>query len=130
MSTQLSEELRHKLLLVARQSLEKFLKKGERIQFSTEIPELLEKRAVFVTLRKRRNGDLRGCIGQSKPRYPLIEAVANTAISSAFAYLTVVGTPACTIVYASGYLKTTDFLKVGWKMCIVSIIVIIRTRIS
>ncbi len=28
-----------------------------------------------------------------------------TAISSAFAYLTVVGTPACTIVYASGYLK-------------------------
>jgi sodium-dependent dicarboxylate transporter 2/3/5 len=37
----------------------------------------------------------------------------------------VVGTPACTIVYASGYLKTTDFLKVGWKMCIMSIIVMI-----
>lgn len=46
-----------------------------------------------------------------------------TAVSSAFAYLTVVGTPACTIVYASGYLKTTDFLKVGWKMCIMSIII-------
>jgi len=46
-----------------------------------------------------------------------------TAVSSAFAYLTVVGTPACTIVYASGYLKTTDFLKVGWKMCVMSIIV-------
>ncbi len=46
-----------------------------------------------------------------------------TAISSAFAYLTVVGTPACTIVYASGYLKTTDFLKVGWKMCLISIVV-------
>ena len=45
-----------------------------------------------------------------------------TAISSAFAYLTVVGTPACTIVYASGYLKTTDFLRVGWKMAIVSTI--------
>ena len=43
-----------------------------------------------------------------------------TAVSSAFAYLTVVGTPACTIVYASGYLKTTDFLKVGWRMAIVS----------
>lgn len=43
-----------------------------------------------------------------------------TAISSAFAYLTVVGTPACTIVYASGYLKTTDFLKVGWRMAVVS----------
>ncbi len=36
-----------------------------------------------------------------------------TAISSAFAYLTVVGTPACTIVYASGYLKASDFFKVG-----------------
>ena len=43
-----------------------------------------------------------------------------TAISSAFAYLTVIGTPACTIVYASGYLKTTDFIKVGWKMAIMS----------
>jgi len=48
-----------------------------------------------------------------------------TAVSSAFAYLTVVGTPACTIVYASGYLKTTDFLKVGWKMCFLSIIVML-----
>ena len=43
-----------------------------------------------------------------------------TAISSAFAYLTVVGTPACTIVYASGYLKTTDFLVVGWRMVLMS----------
>ena len=43
-----------------------------------------------------------------------------TAISSAFAYLTVIGTPACTIVYASGYLKTTDFLKVGYRMVIMS----------
>jgi len=48
-----------------------------------------------------------------------------TAISSAFAYLTVIGTPACTIVYASGYLKTTDFLKVGWKMVIMSTLVLL-----
>jgi sodium-dependent dicarboxylate transporter 2/3/5 len=48
-----------------------------------------------------------------------------TAISSSFAYLTVVGTPACTIVYASGYLKTTDFLKVGWRMAIMSTIVLL-----
>ena len=46
-----------------------------------------------------------------------------TAVSSAFAYLTVVGTPACTIVYASGYLKTTDFLTVGWKMVVMSTII-------
>jgi sodium-dependent dicarboxylate transporter 2/3/5 len=48
-----------------------------------------------------------------------------TAVSSAFAYLTVVGTPACTIVYASGYLKTTDFLKVGWRMVIMSTIILL-----
>ncbi len=48
-----------------------------------------------------------------------------TAISSAFAYLTVIGTPACTIVYASGYLKTTDFLRVGYKMVIMSTIVML-----
>tara|TARA_Y100001936_G_scaffold193763_1_gene193422 strand:- start:10780 stop:12321 length:1542 start_codon:yes stop_codon:yes gene_type:complete len=48
-----------------------------------------------------------------------------TAISSAFAYLTVVGTPACTIVYASGYLKTTDFLVVGWRMAVMSTILMI-----
>lgn len=48
-----------------------------------------------------------------------------TAVSSAFAYLTVIGTPACTIVYASGYLKTTDFLVVGYRMVIVSTIILI-----
>ncbi len=48
-----------------------------------------------------------------------------TAISSAFAYLTVIGTPACTIVYASGYLKTTDFLVVGYRMVIMSTILLI-----
>ena len=48
-----------------------------------------------------------------------------TAVSSAFAYLTVVGTPACTIVYASGYLKTTDFLRVGWRMAIVSTLLLV-----
>jgi len=48
-----------------------------------------------------------------------------TAVSSAFAYFTVVGTPACTIVYASGYLKTTDFLRVGWRMFIASFILIL-----
>jgi sodium-dependent dicarboxylate transporter 2/3/5 len=47
-----------------------------------------------------------------------------TAISSAFAYLTVVGTPACTIVYSSGYLKASDFLKVGWKMLVMSMLVL------
>ncbi len=43
-----------------------------------------------------------------------------TAISSSFAYLTVVGTPACTIVYSAGYLKPSDFLRVGSRMLLMS----------
>lgn len=48
-----------------------------------------------------------------------------TAVSSAFAYLTVIGTPASTIVYASGYLKTTDFLIVGFRMAIASTFILL-----
>ena len=52
-----------------------------------------------------------------------------TAVSSAFAYLTVVGTPACTIVYAAGYLKTTDFLVVGWRMAIMSTVILLAAAL-
>ena len=48
-----------------------------------------------------------------------------TAISSAFAYLTVVGTPASTIVFAAGYFRPRDFLKVGSRMVVVSTIVML-----
>ena len=48
-----------------------------------------------------------------------------TAVSSAFAYLTVIGTPACTIVYSAGFLKTTDFLKVGFRMVIMSTLILL-----
>jgi len=48
-----------------------------------------------------------------------------TAISSAFAYLTVVGTPACTIVFAAGYLTPGDFLKAGWRMVAVSTVIML-----
>ena len=47
-----------------------------------------------------------------------------TAISSAFAYFTVIGTPASTIVYSSGYLRPPDFMKVGWRMAIMSFVVL------
>ena len=47
------------------------------------------------------------------------------AISSAFGYFTAVAAPACTIVYASGLVKAKDFLKVGWKMGLISIIILI-----
>jgi solute carrier family 13 (sodium-dependent dicarboxylate transporter), member 2/3/5 len=47
-----------------------------------------------------------------------------TAISSAFAYITAAAHPAFTIIYASGYLKSTDFMRSGWRMTIVSLALI------
>ena len=82
-TTQYSSQNRTRLLQVARKSLEHFLNNGQRTEFTTESPELLKKGAVFVTLRKRDSGDLRGCIGQTEAHRTLIEAVARTAISAA-----------------------------------------------
>ena len=52
-----------------------------------------------------------------------------TAISSSFGYLTIFAAPSCAIVYASGYLKTTDFLAAGWKMLIMSIMVVLLSAL-
>ncbi len=48
----------------------------------------------------------------------------STAIASAFAYLTVVASPTCMIIYSSGLVKQSDYMKAGWKMFIMSIIVL------
>jgi len=48
-----------------------------------------------------------------------------TSISSAFGYLTAAAQPAFTIIYASGYLKGSDFMKIGWRMMIVSYVLLL-----
>jgi sodium-dependent dicarboxylate transporter 2/3/5 len=48
-----------------------------------------------------------------------------TAISSAFGYLTPAAQPAFTIIYASGYLRGSDFLKIGHRMMIVSLLLLL-----
>lgn len=47
------------------------------------------------------------------------------AISSAFAFMIIIGTPANVIVYSSGYLKPKDFLKAGIFIYIVSLAVLL-----
>lgn len=47
------------------------------------------------------------------------------SISSAFGYLTAAAQPAFTIIYASGYLKGSDFLRVGWRMMVVSFVLLL-----
>ncbi len=56
------------------------------------------------------------------PGDPIHAGMLN-AIASAFGYFTAVAAPACTIVYASGMLTARDFMKVGWKMGVLSMII-------
>ena len=48
-----------------------------------------------------------------------------TAISSAFGYLTPAAQPAFTIIYASGFLKGSDFFKIGIRMMLISFAVLL-----
>jgi solute carrier family 13 (sodium-dependent dicarboxylate transporter), member 2/3/5 len=50
-----------------------------------------------------------------------------TAMSSAFGYLTPAAQPAFTIIFASGYLRSADFFKIGIRMMFLSYIVLILT---
>ena len=47
-----------------------------------------------------------------------------TAVSSAFGYFTAVAAPACTIVYSSGMIKANDFIRLGMRIGIVSILLL------
>lgn len=48
-----------------------------------------------------------------------------TVVASAFGYFTAVAAPACTIIYSSGLVRAKDFLKIGWKVGLMSIILLI-----
>ena len=54
----------------------------------------------------------------------LISAGFVIAIASSFTFMTVIGSPANSIIYASNFVRPKDFLKAGWKMSILSIIVL------
>ena len=72
------------LLETARKSIDHGLSKNERLVLDVAAhPESLQiKRASFVTLKIA--GQLRGCIGQTTPLYPLVTSVCENAYSSAF----------------------------------------------
>jgi len=78
----LTKEQKKKLLKIARETLESYLKQNNKIpKIDEEDPVLNEKRGVFVTLKKDNN--LRGCIGYIYPVLPLIEGVKKMAIEAA-----------------------------------------------
>ena len=77
----LSESAQSELLTLCRNSLKEFLKQGTKDCHESNSPELLERRGVFVTL--RRHGELRGCIGVPEPVSPLFQAAQECALSAA-----------------------------------------------
>ena len=79
----LSPEDKEKLLRVAREAIETYLTEGKPGRFTADSDALLEPRAVFVTLRRGRDGKLRGCRGECHPRSSIVDAVARMAVASA-----------------------------------------------
>ncbi len=78
----LDKSSKKKLLDIARQTIVSVLSHQKMPSLNVKEPELLEKRGVFVTLKK--GEDLRGCIGCLKSEWPLYWAVQEMASSSAF----------------------------------------------
>lgn len=77
----LNENQKNRLLFIARNSIENYLKKGSKPQVSETDPGLLEEKGAFVTLTKQ--GELRGCIGSIYPTAPLYKTVSDMAIEAA-----------------------------------------------
>ncbi|NPV27031.1 MAG: AmmeMemoRadiSam system protein A [Firmicutes bacterium] len=70
------------LVRLARESLEHYVRTGERLPTPAEIPSELRRRAgVFVSIKK--HGQLRGCIGTIAPTQPnLFHEIVENAISA------------------------------------------------
>lgn len=81
----LNEEEAGRLLAIARTTLENSLKEKKAVVFVPPEDQITErmkaKKGIFVTLKKQ--GELRGCIGNIESGRPLYEAAAQTVLLSA-----------------------------------------------
>ena len=82
MNSEFSIDEKKELLKIARDTIENYLSSNEKPIVDNQPGKFSEKRGVFVTLHKK--GSLRGCIGYPLPISPLINAVADNAVASAF----------------------------------------------
>lgn len=69
------------LVKTARRTIETYLREGKPPLAPQVPPKLKEPHGVFVTLTK--HNELRGCIGHPTPTMPLIDALIDSAVSSA-----------------------------------------------
>ena len=85
----LSAAARRRLIELARRAIETELsavvEKAVQSEGDVDSPrEELQRRAgAFVTLVRRSNGELRGCVGVTEARYPLHQVVARMAVAAA-----------------------------------------------
>lgn len=81
--SELNEKEQARLLKIARQSVESYVKNGIIPSFSEDAALLNQKLGAFVTLRKQ--GELRGCIGRFtlNDNPPLYQTVSQMAIAAA-----------------------------------------------
>jgi hypothetical protein len=81
---EITEEEGKFLVQLAKAAIEYYLKTGKVITLKEfPYPILKKKGATFVTLTKKKSGELRGCIGSIIPIRPLYEDVINNAIAAA-----------------------------------------------
>ncbi len=76
----LTEEQKKKLLKIARDAMETYIKTGNRLEVKEDDPVLNREMGAFVTIHK--DGELRGCIGNIIGRGPLYLTVRDMAIQS------------------------------------------------
>ena len=77
----LTPEQQQRLLSLARDALEQYVRTGRVVDVTETDPALLRPGAAFVTLRK--GGELRGCIGSLEPTQRLADDVRDRAIMAA-----------------------------------------------
>ncbi len=78
----LNQTEQKRMLALARSTLRAWLAHNQRPEVTIQKEKLNEKRGVFVTLRRKDNGQLRGCIGEMRARRPLWKAVREMAIKA------------------------------------------------
>ena len=78
--TELNSELQQKLLHIARETIENYIRFRKTPEFSIEESDLQQKAGAFVTIKAR--GQLRGCIGHVEGIKPLYQTVIDMAIAA------------------------------------------------
>ncbi len=74
---------KQQMLSMARETVMTFVRTGKKPDFTIDNPKLKEPGAAFVTLHKKSDHQLRGCIGQIVATMPLWECIREMAVAAA-----------------------------------------------